>query len=91
MIRPLLPHEQRVVAEHDQLRERLSSLRTFIAAGSFYRVERAERKRLIRQEALMTELEQVLAERITAFTSPDRFPKGEVGDTQDGGVGNVSK
>lgn len=85
MIRPLLPHEQRVVAEHDQLRERLSSLRTSIAAGSFYRVERAERRRLIRQKALMTELEQVLAERITAFTSPDRSPKGEVGDTQDGG------
>lgn len=66
---PLQPHQQRVVAEHTELLGRLNALRQFIGAekGPFRSLDRDERKRLRRQEEVMTELAEVLAERIAAF------------------------
>ena len=70
----LAPHQQRVVDEHAELLERLCKLRAFIAddKGPFRRLDDAERHRLMRQEEVMTELAENLAERVAAFT-----PAGE--------------
>ena len=70
----LAPHQQRVVDEHAELLERLCKLRAFIAddKGPFRRLDDAERHRLMRQEEVMTELAEILAERVAAFT-----PAGE--------------
>ena len=74
----LQPHQERVVAERDQLAARVSSLRAFIAGEKFRDVDRAERQRLLRQEAVMTEFVQVLNERIEAFQ--DDFTLGKACD-----------
>jgi hypothetical protein len=63
----LQPHQQRVVEERNTLDKRIASLHAFINSETFPTVDRAERNRLIRQEAIMIELSQVLAERIAAF------------------------
>lgn len=78
----LLPHQERVVAERDQLNTRLTSLRAFIASDTFRQVERDERQRLMRQEAIMTEFAQVLTDRINAFTvvPTDDFVLGKACD-----------
>lgn len=65
----LLPHQKRVVAERDNLFVRVTKLRQFIASDEFRLVDRAERQRLIHQEAVMTEFVQVLDDRIEAFTA----------------------
>lgn len=77
----LLPHQQRVIAERDQLNTRLTSLRAFIASDTFRQVDKAERMRLLRQEQVMTEFAQVLTERIDAFTAPtEDFALGKACD-----------
>lgn len=81
----LAPHQQRVVAEHAECLERLRKLRAFIAdeKGPFRSLDRAERKRLIRQEDVMTDLAMVLAERIAAFmpaAAEADFPLGKACD-----------
>lgn len=85
----LQPHQQRVVDEHAECLERLRKLRAFIAdeKGPFRSLDRAERKRLIRQEDVMTDLAMVLAERIAAFipaAAEADFPLGKACDITDG-------
>ena len=65
----LQPHEQRVVAELDELRERLMKLRTFIAADKFVSLPEEDRELLIIQENLMDSLAFVLARRIRRFAA----------------------
>jgi len=79
----LLPHQQRVVEERSALNTRIASLHNFINSETFPQVDRAERNRLIRQEAIMIELSQVLAERIAAFEAAapaEDFPLGKACD-----------
>lgn len=64
---PLLPHQQRVVAERAELRERLDKLGVFVNGATFPNVDYAEQNRLLRQQNLMMELLDVLDERIAAF------------------------
>lgn len=69
----LEPHQQRVVEEKAQNDERLSKLNDFIENNPVFLSKvliDAERLRLIRQRDLMTQLSQVLGERIAAF-DPD--------------------
>lgn len=85
----LAPHQQRVVDEHAECLERLRKLRAFIAdeKGPFRSLDRAERKRLHRQEEVMTDLAMVLAERIAAFmpaAAEADFPLGKACDITDG-------
>ena len=78
----LQPHQQRVVDELATLNTRIVSLHKFINSETFTQVERAERNRLIRQEAIMMDLSKVLTERVAAFTAPDEqdFPLGKACD-----------
>ena len=50
----LLPYQERVVSELEQRQAELTKLRAFIASDDFRAVDRAERQRLLRQEAAMT-------------------------------------
>jgi len=76
------PYQQRVVEERDTLNKRIASLHAFINSETFQSVERAERNRLIRQEAIMMELSKVLGERIAAFSAAasEDFPLGKACD-----------
>lgn len=79
----LQPHQQRVVDELATLNTRIVSLHKFINSETFPQVERAERNRLIRQEAIMIELSQVLTERVAAFgvaAEPEDFALGKACD-----------
>lgn len=81
----LQPHQLRVVAERDDLNRRVESLRAFIRSDTFKAVERDERRRLIRQEVVMTEFAEILSERIAAFESaaapaPEDFALGKACD-----------
>lgn len=81
----LAPHQQRVVDEHADLLDRLRKLRAFIAdeKGPFRSLDTAERRRLMHQEDVMTDLAIVLAERIAAFMpapADDDFPLGKACD-----------
>ena len=81
----LQPRQQRVVDEHAECLERLRKLRAFIAdeKGPFRSLGRAERKLLMRQEEVMTDLAMVLAERVAAFQPApvgDDFPLGKACD-----------
>ncbi len=85
----LQPHQQRVVDEHAECLERLRKLRAFIAdeKGPFRSLGRAERKLLMRQEDVMTDLAMVLAERVAAFTTAAAeadFPLGQACNITDG-------
>lgn len=81
----LQPHQQRAVDEHAELLERLRKLRAFIADEKrpYRNLPRDERRRLMRQEDIMTELAMVLAERIAAFlpaAAEADFPLGKACD-----------
>ena len=69
---------------------RSGRLRAFIASDDFRAVERAERQRLMRQEAAMTELVTVLDERVAAFqaAAPQEgdFPLGKACDLSGDGT-----
>lgn len=80
---PLLPYQQRVVAEHSECVNRLRKLQAFIANtdGPFRFLSDAEQRRLVRQEELMNELGIVLAERVAAFTQGARCIGCEVHTT----------
>ena len=89
VVTQLSPRQQRVVDEHAECLERLRKLRAFIGddKGAFNRLDRAERKRLMRQEDVMTDLEEVLANRIAAFmpeAAEADFPLGKACDITDG-------
>lgn len=86
----LLPYQERVVSELEQRQAELTKLRAFIASEKFRAVERAERQRLMRQEAAMTELVTVLDERVAAFKAepPQEgdFPLGKACDLSGDGT-----
>jgi hypothetical protein len=63
----LRPHQQRVVAESDELSTRLAALKTFIDSDRFESVDTAEQGRLQRQKLIMVEYLAVLNERVAAF------------------------
>ena len=64
------PHEQRVVDELAELLDRLRKLRAFIGdkLGRWSTLPVAEKARMQHQEAVMSELAIILAERIDAFS-----------------------
>ncbi len=64
---PSLQPHQEVIAERDELRERIIKLTLFINTQAFLEIQYAEQRRLIRQQGLMQELRDVLDERIAAF------------------------
>lgn len=62
-----LPHQQRVIEEHKDLRERRLKLVAFLESPAFDSVDAAERSRMQKQQQLMYELEKVLQARIANF------------------------
>lgn len=70
-INGLLPHQQRVVEEFDQLQERLTKLQQFIEHmdDGEVAISGHERQRLIAQEIAMSNYADILAKRIDAFTA----------------------
>lgn len=65
----LPPHQQRVLAEKEQLDGRLGKLTAFISSPRFVEIVRDEdeRGRLVAQEEFMKNYSAILAERIAAF------------------------
>lgn len=64
----LLPHQQRVVAERNEVAARMEKLAVFIIEDPAYReLHQAEKDRLNRQGEIMGQYVQVLDERIAAF------------------------
>jgi hypothetical protein len=63
----MLPFQQRVVDERNELVDKLQKLMAFIRGPLFANVDPAEQERLNRQSKLMDEYSGVLAERISEF------------------------
>lgn len=66
----LQPHEQRVVAEHAELAERLGKLQVFTASDACKALGHRRESMLLRQQEVMTTYLGVLAERIDDFDRP---------------------
>lgn len=65
----LQPHEQRVVAERDELLTKRKALTVFIYANTtFATLPKREQELLQQQEVLMANYGRVLDQRITLFT-----------------------
>lgn len=62
-----LPHQQRVVEEHKDLRERRLELLAFLESPASDSIDIAECSRMQKQQQLMYELERVLQTRISNF------------------------
>lgn len=65
----LLPHQQRVVEERQELEVKIDKLRSFIPTDTCLSLPFAERTRLARQLKIMLDYSEVLAERIEAFVA----------------------
>lgn len=63
----MAPHQERVIAERDELSEKLDKLRTFLTSMIFTSLPRDEQRRLTRQTLIMSDYLDVLDERIAAF------------------------
>ena len=65
----MLPHQQRVIDERDELSNKLTKLNAFINSDTFTEKVKdlRERDRLILQKFIMTRYLEILNERITAF------------------------
>jgi len=63
------PHQQRVIDEQRELSIKVIALALFISKPIFAEVEADEQSRLTRQLIAMSEYNQILRERINAFTS----------------------
>lgn len=63
----LQPHQERVVAEKEELDGRIDRLHTFTGSDFFRTLDLAEQHRMVRQLNLQRQLSAVLAERIAAF------------------------
>jgi hypothetical protein len=66
----LLPHQQRVVTERDELNTKINALEKFIESPLFAQLDLAEQNRLKGQNRLMVAYADVLTERIVAFPVP---------------------
>ena len=60
--------QARVIAERDELAVKVEKLHAFTGTETMRALDQAERVRLMRQFAAMKDYEQVLNERIAAFT-----------------------
>lgn len=63
----LASHQQRVVAERDELAERLGKLLAFFQTAQFDRLDAAEQSRMRNQARFMDGYLAVLEDRIKAF------------------------
>jgi len=70
----LLPHQQRVVDEKDEVSDRLAKLLAFFQGPIFPALDEAERSRLRNQARFMDGYAAVLEERIAAFKQPAQTP-----------------
>jgi hypothetical protein len=66
-VKELAPHQQRVVAERDELLDRLRKLRSFITGFVYLDLDQEEQKRLAAQDMAMEKYLTILNERIGAF------------------------
>lgn len=82
MIRSLLPHEARVIAERDELQTKLKALTVFIDANAtFSTLPKAEQDLLQKQEVTMRQYVSILTQRIALFAGDDNdFPLGKACD-----------
>lgn len=62
------PHQERVVTEKTQLNERRQKLVAFIGGDTYRTLDKVEQSRLNRQLEAMTLYENILGERIAAFS-----------------------
>jgi len=65
----MAPHQQRVVDEKAELSKKTQKLDTFCEGSIYASLPAAEQSRLSRQLLIMHLYEQVLEERIAAFTA----------------------
>ena len=69
MITQLQPHQQRVVVEQKELRQKYNDLMTFLQTPIFRGLSEAEQSRLRNQARFMDGYASVLEERIAAFSA----------------------
>jgi len=65
--KPMAPHQQRVVAEREELVHKLDKLTEFLKGDFFKTLPADEQERLTRQHGIMEQYSNVLAERIVHF------------------------
>lgn len=65
----MLPHQQRVVVERDDLVDKIGKLAKFLDSTIFYNLHQSEQDRLVRQLSFMNSYAEVLNERISYFRS----------------------
>lgn len=63
----MLPHQERVITEHDELRAKLRKLEDFMETPLCDDLPHAERERLAEQQRHMAAYANVLSRRIEAF------------------------
>ena len=63
----MLPHQQRVVDEKNELDRKLTALRIFIIGDLYHTLPADEKDRLFRQSQIMSDYSDILSERIAAF------------------------
>jgi hypothetical protein len=61
------PHQERVIAELNDLNEKRDKLATFLLGGIFKTLDKAEQKRLEAQAKIMQQYADILRERIANF------------------------
>ncbi len=67
----MLPYQERVVAERDELGKKIDALNEFIEGPIYPMLDGKERDRLMRQWGLMVAYRHVLDERIDAYRSAE--------------------
>ena len=65
------PHQERVVTEREELNEKRIKLISFIETAAFNSLNGAEKDRLRKQAAIMTDYFEVLGERINSFAGTE--------------------
>ena len=63
----MLPHQQRVIDEKNELDRKLTALRIFIVGDLYHMLPADEKYRLFRQAQIMSDYSDILSERIAAF------------------------
>lgn len=71
--KPVQPHEQRVLDEYEQLRDRREKLAAFFDSEVFARLDKAEQDRLDSQYHIMGAYKAVLIQRIEAMGHGERI------------------
>jgi hypothetical protein len=60
-------YQERVITERDVLADKLGNLQVFVNSAVFLNISRSEQVRLVRQLLIMSEYQNILDERISAF------------------------